>query len=500
MKPHAHVALLSLFLLVLAAPPGLAEQRINVNVNQDTFVISNEAPGYLITKLINAGHGADSVYQATQFLASMPGTGAIIWTAFLSTLANAPYGAQIFTTTLAQVLAQGVSVSISTDGTARFDDVEGVTYAGTFPVIETGNGTIQNVRIVHSTESQHPLNANVVQGPLAGMTTTYNAFAVAWALPDSLSSCSYAVSTPDLAVPAAGGTMALTIHTGSGCPWSVTGLPDWLTVSGSSSGTGPATVTLAASPGVARTALVSVAGVSVPVRQLESSACAGSVSCTVRVLTHVAFGGQWTTDLVALSSETNPGSFYVSFFGDTGAAVALPFTVGDLSTLTGTVPAQGRKDYEATNPAVADQGAWGLVTADGSLTLQAVFRRRTADSTFYEAAVPTSAGYSSFIVPFDATTFAPTGVPMYTGFAIVNLNPSATAHIACTARDDLGTIVADAVSLPAVSALGHYTAFSFPALVGKRGTFDCTADTLVSALALRAIGGDGISTLPVIVK
>jgi hypothetical protein len=51
-----------------------------------------------------------------------------------------------------------------------------------------------------------------------------------------------------------------------------------------------------------------------------------------------------------------------------------------------------------------------------------------------------------------------------------------------------------------LKALGHYTGFAFPALAGKRGTFDCTVDTLVSALALRAIGGDAISTLPVIVK
>jgi hypothetical protein len=89
---------------------------------------------------------------------------------------------------------------------------------------------------------------------------------------------------------------------------------------------------------------------------------------------------------------------------------------------------------------------------------------------------------------------------MYTGFAIANLNPSATAHIVCTARDQAGVTVPNAVSIPVLSALGHYTGFSFPALAGKRGTFDCTADTLLSALALRAIGGDAISTLPVIVK
>jgi hypothetical protein len=176
--------LLPLLLLGLVALPARA-QKININANQDTFVISNEAPGFLITKLINAGHGADSPYQAVQFLASMPGTGAIFTPAFLIALATCPASSQIFTTTVAQVLAQGISVSISTDGTVRFDDIQASTFAGTFPVIQAGNGAVQNVRIVHSTDSAAPLNSLFTEGPLAGMETNYRAFAVAYALPDS---------------------------------------------------------------------------------------------------------------------------------------------------------------------------------------------------------------------------------------------------------------------------------------------------------------------------
>ena len=178
-----------LFLVCLAVLPARA-QKINVNVNQDTFVLSNEAPGFLITKLINAGHSVDSAYQATVFLLNLPGTSAALKPGFstadfLTNLANAPATSEIFTTTVAQVAAHGVSASISTDGSVRFDNVQGRTYAETFPVIQTGNAAVQNVRIVHSVTSQAPLNAIVVQGPLEGMTTTYNAFAVAWALPDS---------------------------------------------------------------------------------------------------------------------------------------------------------------------------------------------------------------------------------------------------------------------------------------------------------------------------
>ena len=59
---------------------------------------------------------------------------------------------------------------------------------------------------------------------------------------------------------------------------------------------------------------------------------------------------------------------------------------------------------------------------------------------------------------------------------------------------------ANAVSIPAVDPMGHYSGYEYPALAGKRGTLTCSADTLVSAIALRFIGYDAFSTLPVIVK
>lgn len=96
--------------------------------------------------------------------------------------------------------------------------------------------------------------------------------------PASTSPCSYAVSTSDLSVAASGGQVKLTLHTSLGCAWSLSGLPSWLTVSGSSSGAASADITLVAgsNTGAARVAYVSVGGVSVPIRQTDSTACAGS--------------------------------------------------------------------------------------------------------------------------------------------------------------------------------------------------------------------------------
>ena len=123
--------LLVLMLLVSGA------WAINVNVNQDTFVLSNEAPGYLITQLINAGCGDYNLYQTLVQIVKVsdPSVSDILTPDFLVALQNNPAGSQIFTTLLKDVSSYGVSVSISTDGSARHDDIEGRPYMGTHPTL-----------------------------------------------------------------------------------------------------------------------------------------------------------------------------------------------------------------------------------------------------------------------------------------------------------------------------------------------------------------------------
>jgi sugar lactone lactonase YvrE len=320
---------------------------------------------------------------------------------------------------------------------------------------------------------------------------------------DGAGQCGYSINSADLGVVASGGTVAISLHTDPGCAWSISGLPSWLTVSGSSQGTGSANVSLVAAnnPAGTRSASISIGGVSVPIRQFDTSACGGSGSCTVRALPHIAAGADWATALFAANLGMVAASFSVDFYGDDGSSLALPFAGGgNLSTLNDSVPAQGRRDYEAGSPSLPLQAGWGLLIANSSATVQATFRRAAPNGIFYEAAVPATGGYSAFIIPFDASTFPPTGGALYTGFAISNLNPIAAANVTCIARDQWGAVIPDAVTIPALSPSGHYAGYLFPPLTGKRGMLDCTADTLVSAIALRSIGTEAFSTLPVIVK
>jgi hypothetical protein len=121
------------------------------------------------------------------------------------------------------------------------------------------------------------------------------------------------------------------------------------------------------------------------------------------------------------------------------------------------------------------------------------------NGTFYEAAVPaTPGGVNEVVFPFDATAFAATGQPLVTGVAIANLN-TFTANITCVASDQNGIVIPNAVQIPALPPLGHWAGYQFPALTGQRGTVDCTSNTNISAIALRALGS-ALSSLPVVAK
>jgi uncharacterized protein (TIGR03437 family) len=82
--------------------------------------------------------------------------------------------------------------------------------------------------------------------------------------------CTFAVSPTSLTAPALGGNLNATIQTTTGCAWTVSGLPSWITVSGSPSGSGNGTVSLVFAPNNSPSQLsatVTVAGIPVTVTQ-----------------------------------------------------------------------------------------------------------------------------------------------------------------------------------------------------------------------------------------
>jgi hypothetical protein len=56
--------------------------------------------------------------------------------------------------------------------------------------------------------------------------------------------CSYTLSPGSRSIGAEGGTGTITVNTGSGCPWSVTNMPAWISVSGTGTSSGSVTYTV----------------------------------------------------------------------------------------------------------------------------------------------------------------------------------------------------------------------------------------------------------------
>ncbi len=129
-------------------------------------------------------------------------------------------------------------------------------------------------------------------------------------LTPSTTSCIYSVTPGSLQASALGGTFSFTIQTGASCSWIISGLPSWITISGASSGSGPATVTMviAADTGAARSVGISVAGVTIGVAQQGAPQPAAP---TIGAVTNAASN---------LSGPISPGEIVVLYGSGIGPA------------------------------------------------------------------------------------------------------------------------------------------------------------------------------------
>jgi trimeric autotransporter adhesin len=93
-------------------------------------------------------------------------------------------------------------------------------------------------------------------------------------LTPAASSCTYTGVPSALQVAAAGGNQSIEVETTAFCPWTVSGLPGWITLSGPSAmtGLGNAGLVVAANSGVLRSATITIAGVGVAVTQAAQGA------------------------------------------------------------------------------------------------------------------------------------------------------------------------------------------------------------------------------------
>ena len=187
-------------------------------------------------------------------------------------------------------------------------------------------------------------------------------------------------------------------------------------------------------------------------------------------LPHFAAQDIWTTGIFVVNTSNAAAKYSIAFRQDNGAPVTLPFTTGASNNVAGTLLPFASAYYEASDPKAQLISGWAQITADPAIVIQALFRENSS-GTYYEAAVPSTAGSKEFEIPFDATTFAATGDQFFTGFAIANLDAANAATVTCTARDSSGTVIPNAFTVttgpPQPCAAGALGGLSVPGVDGN---------------------------------
>jgi hypothetical protein len=148
--------------------------------NQDTLILSNEAPGILITRLVHAGYGNFSLYDILVVMQQNtdPSVAGIITPAFLGALRSCPADSPLFTSQIKNI-PEGSSVAISSDCTWQVTNIHAYDYIkkpGTSRLSSNLSG-VGKTYFIHATSPDTPLTS--LKHATAGGNAKYNIFAIA---------------------------------------------------------------------------------------------------------------------------------------------------------------------------------------------------------------------------------------------------------------------------------------------------------------------------------
>jgi hypothetical protein len=157
--------------------------------------------------------------------------------------------------------------------------------------------------------------------------------------------------------------------------------------------------------------------------------------------------------------------------------------LGEVSTISGTIPIGGSAFFETTNPPGPTSVGWAQLDGNyDDIGGMAVFRFSPGGLQDTEAVVPFASEFDDdFLVPFDNRN------GFVTSMAIVNPSSYSVASVFVEFRDVTGQrILLDTITLQPLEHLPFSTAVRFPASNGRNGVIAFTTSSLgVSALGIR---------------
>jgi photosystem II stability/assembly factor-like uncharacterized protein len=307
----------------------------------------------------------------------------------------------------------------------------------------------------------------------------------------ALTGCTSTLSSGGQAFTAAGGSGAVSITTNQACAWIVTSDSLWVSTSGlSGSGNGNITFQVGANSGGARSAVLTISGISFTIEQ-QAAFVAGLTF--VSSVSHVAAEENWTTTFTLVNKSGASSTGRLSLYDDSGSPLNLPLNFPQRTspgpvlgaTLDRTLSANASLIIETAGPQTPPvQIGSAQLAATSNLDGFAIFHHVV---TKQEAALPLKIpNASSYLLAFDNTN----GVVL--GVALQNVSAQ-PANIRVVIRDDAGTQIGVPGATISLAGNGH-TSFvlsdpilGFPVTASKRGTieFDTPPGGQISALGIR---------------
>ena len=313
--------------------------------------------------------------------------------------------------------------------------------------------------------------------------------------------CTYGLSSGGQAFGAAGGSGNVSIATGPGCVWTLSDIPNWISLAGSFSGVanGMVSYQVAANSGASRTATMTITNASFTVEQQAASIPGLSF---IGSMPHIAAQGDWNTMFTFVNKSSSPVQSRLGLLGNNGSQLSLPLLFPQQASAAGPLLAASLDRTLAANASLVIQTAGpntppvtegsAQFNATGAVDGFAVF---SFLPTKQEAVVPLETrNASSYLLPFDNTNNVVLGV------ALENVSALA-ANVQVVIRDDAGVQTeTGAIALQGGAHSSFVLSGQFLSTADKRGTIEFLTPPggRISALGVRFTPPGILTTIPVL--
>jgi hypothetical protein len=204
----------------------------------------------------------------------------------------------------------------------------------------------------------------------------------------------------------------------------------------------------------------------------------------------IALGGGWQSTLTYVNITPEAVSCTTKFLASSGAALAVPFTQGAVSTRTDVLqPGQSLHDQSQANVSAPLVFGWAQATCTGAVQASMLYRlyQGTPPVAVSEVGVNATTSPATQFVTFAQTA---------TGVAYANPSSTASAVVTFTVTSSTGTVLGSTTQTLAPSAVGIANIGPLLGLSSFTGSLEISSTVPIASFSINAEAFPVISALP----